>query len=70
MEQGLMDDKDGIVDHDSHQDDKPQKSQHIQGLEGYQVEQGQPHHAAGGGQRHRQQDDEGVEEAFEQHRHH
>ncbi len=70
VEQGLVDQQNGVVDHDPHQDDEAEQGQHVQGLEGGEVEHRQAGDAAGRGHGHGEQDHQGVDEALEEHRHH
>ena len=67
---GLVDEEDGIVDDDPDEDDEAQQRQHVERLERIEIDESQPTDTARGGEGHGQHDDERVDEALEQDRHH
>ena len=69
VEQGLVDQQDGVVDDDADQDDEAEERQHVERLERVGIDRRKPQHSTCGGERHRKHDDEGIDEALEEHGH-
>ena len=65
-----MDQQDRIVYDDADQDDEAEQGQHVELLELIDIQNFQADHAACRRDGYRQHDDQGIEEAFEQHGHH
>lgn len=68
--QALVNDEDGVVDHDAHQNHKSEHSDDVQRLGHHEpIDQKQPDKPPSRGQGNREHDDDRVEKVFEQGRH-